>query len=150
MTFSELFPMMCFSPFPRAAQSAGPERRELPQHSPTPGKSHSLCKPHCAAGSHLHFPVHFYQSALHPQQFSTASAPQKRKQFGTTAPKSQRQPVNCSSQLPSSPSLLCRNKWSSACEQNHPTHTQVRTYVLNADQNTEFKHVVHPFGKETK
>lgn len=139
LTFIRLFLwlLLCISSLPRPAQSAGPECGELPNHSPTPTKSHSLREPHRAAGPHFHPPVHLYQSTLHPQQCRAASAPQtQQQQFGTAAPKSQRQPISSPSQLPSSPRLLCRNKWSSSSRQNRPNNTQVGADRLNTDCKT--------------
>lgn len=139
LTFIRLFLwlLLCISSLPRPAQSAGPECGELPNHSPTPTKSHSLREPHRAAGPHFHPPVHLYQSTLHPQQCRAASAPQtQQQQFGTAAPKSQHQPISSPSQLPSSPRLLCRNKWSSSSRQNRPNNTQVGADRLNTDCKT--------------
>lgn len=66
--------LISFSPFPRSAQSARPERGQLPHHSPTPPESYSLREPHCTAGPQLHLTVHLSQPPLHPQQLVTASA----------------------------------------------------------------------------
>ncbi len=125
--------LLCCSSFPRAAQSAGPERGELPHNTPTPTESHSLRKPHRAAGPNFPLAVLLYQPALHPQQCRAASAPQTQQHFGTTASKSQQQPAGHPSQLASTSSLLCRNKWSSPSKQNHTTHTQVRRDILSTD-----------------
>lgn len=128
-----LFPLtvllLCFSSFPGAAQSASPKRGQLPHHDPAPAKSNSLRKPHGAAGPQLHLPVQLYQSTLHPQQHRAVSAPKTEHQFGTATFKDRRQPVGHTSQLPSSPGLLCGNEWSSTCKQNHPTYTQVRADI---------------------